>query len=76
MTITGSQVKAARKLLGWTLLDLGYRARVSEPTISTFEGASRAIRPDNVQAIRRVLEAAGVIFTNGGEPGVQLRKSE
>jgi len=27
-------------------------------------------------AIRAALEAAGVAFTNGGEPGVKLRKPE
>jgi transcriptional regulator with XRE-family HTH domain len=76
MTITGAQVKAARELLGWTLLGLGYRARVSEPTISAFEGSRRTIRLDKVQAIRLALEAAGVIFVeeNGDGPGVKLRQ--
>jgi transcriptional regulator with XRE-family HTH domain len=77
MTITGAQVKAARELLGWTLLGLGYRARVSEPTISAFEGSRRSVRPDKVEAIRITLETAGVIFVeeNGEGPGVRLRKS-
>jgi transcriptional regulator with XRE-family HTH domain len=76
MTITGAQVKAARELLGWTLLGLGYRARVSEPTISAFEGSRRTIRIDKVQAIRLALEAAGVIFVeeDGDGPGVRLRQ--
>jgi len=38
MTITGAQVKAARELLGWTLLGLGYRAHVSEPTSQPLKG--------------------------------------
>jgi transcriptional regulator with XRE-family HTH domain len=62
MTITGEQVKAARRLVGWSLLDLGYRARVSDTTIITFETARRLIRSENVQAIQRTLESAGVIF--------------
>jgi transcriptional regulator with XRE-family HTH domain len=69
-------VKAARELLGWTLLGLGYRARVSDPTISAFEGSRRPIRPDKLQAIVAVLEDAGVELTNGGEPGVKLRKAK
>jgi len=40
MTITGEQVKAARELLGWTLLDLGYRASVSEATIAPLKGSA------------------------------------
>jgi hypothetical protein len=31
-------------------------------------------RSVNVQAVQRALEAAGVEFTNGGEPGVKLRR--
>jgi hypothetical protein len=29
---------------------------------------------DDLEAIRRALEAKGVEFTNGDEPGVRLRK--
>jgi len=78
MTITGEQVKAARELLGWTLLDLGYRADVSEATVAALEGARRSTRPDKLRAIRRALEAAGIEFIaeQGGEPGVKLRKPE
>jgi transcriptional regulator with XRE-family HTH domain len=75
MRDTGAQVKAARELLGWTLLDLGYRAGVSEPTISAFEQTLRTFRPSCVEAIKRALEAAGVEFIaeNGGGAGVKLR---
>jgi transcriptional regulator with XRE-family HTH domain len=75
MSITGAHVKTARKLLGWTLLDLSYRAHVSHPTIVAFEGARRTVRPDKVQAVQRTLEAAGFEFIagNGEWPGVRLR---
>ena len=73
MTITGEQVKAARQLLGWTLLDLGYRAEVSEATIAALEKALRTTRPDKLRAIRRALEAAGIEFDETGS-GVGLRK--
>jgi len=78
MIITGAQVTAARKLLGWTLLDLGYRAHVSQPTIAAFEGARRTVRLDKVRAIQRILEAAGFKFIaeNGGGLGVKPRKPE
>ena len=32
------------------------------------------LRERTVDAIRSALEAAGVEFTNGGQPGVRLRK--
>ena len=56
------------------MLGLGYRARVSEPTISAFEGSRRPIRREKVEAIRGAFEAAVVEFINGGEPGVKLRR--
>ena len=31
---------------------------------------------DGLAAIRTALEQAGVEFTNGGEPGVKLRKAQ
>ena len=75
MTITGQQVKEARKLLKWSMLDLGYRARVSDSTIVTFEAARRPLLPKNVQAIRRVLEAAGIEFDDDGH-GVRMREGK
>jgi hypothetical protein len=72
MTITGEQCKAARGLLGWALIDLGYRARVSEPTVAAFERTLRVVAPDKVLAIKRVLEAAGIEFDDKGY-GVRLR---
>jgi transcriptional regulator with XRE-family HTH domain len=76
MTLTGDQCKAARQLLGWTLFDLGYRARVSDSTVMRFEAARLPIRPEKAQAMRAALESAGVEFIaeNGGGAGVRLRK--
>jgi hypothetical protein len=77
VTVTGEQVKVARKPLKWSLFDLGcgYRARVSDSTIEAFEGARRTIRPDNMQAIQRALEAAGIEFDENW-PGVRVRKGK
>jgi transcriptional regulator with XRE-family HTH domain len=72
MTLTGSQVREARELLGWTLLDLAFRARVGDTTILTFEAARRPVRPEKVEAMRRTLEAAGVAFDEDG--AVRLRE--
>jgi transcriptional regulator with XRE-family HTH domain len=74
--ITAGQVKAARKLLGWSREDLASHAGVKDTTIALFEGGEHQ-SPDWVaMLIRRALEAAGVEFMNGGQPGVRLRKAK
>ena len=72
MSITPAECKAARKLLGWSQLDLELRANISQSTVSTFERRGRVLEK-TVSALRAALEAAGVEFTNGGEPGVKLK---
>jgi hypothetical protein len=46
------------------------------PTLRRMEssGGEASGYANNVEAVRRALEAAGVEFTNGGQPGVRLRK--
>jgi len=53
--------------------------------VSTFEKTGRIMsikspgrteQVDSVAAVRATLEAAGVEFTNGGVPGVRLRKAD
>jgi hypothetical protein len=71
--ITGEQVKAARKLLGWSCTRLAGRADdISESTIRTFEDGHRPT-DRKINAIRCALEAAGVEFTNGDGPCVRLK---
>lgn len=63
--IAGEQIKAARKLLGWTRSRLAARSGVSEGTVKTFEGGKRP-RERLVLKIRRALEHAGIEFTDEG----------
>ena len=74
--ITTGQLRAARALLRWTAEDLAKQAGVSVVTIRRAEPTDGMLTmmPANAAAIRRALEEAGVVFTNGGEPGVKLRK--
>lgn len=55
-------------------------ARVSVPTLKRMEASEgpAAGMTNNVDAVRRALEAAGVEFIaeNGGGPGVRLRKGQ
>ncbi len=68
------QVKAARALLGWSQKDLAEASGVSEPTIKRLEASGGELggRQATADAIRTVLEAAGVEFTDGDAPGVRL----
>lgn len=75
---TRSQMRAARALLGWSQGDLAGAAGVSLPTIKRLEPGDEALSGSHqtIDAIRRALETAGVIFVaeNGEGPGVRLRK--
>jgi transcriptional regulator with XRE-family HTH domain len=76
MTISPQQSRAARGLLDWSQTELGVRANLSESTIRDFEKGRRVPAINNLTAIRAALEAAGVEFTNGDQPGVRLRKRD
>jgi transcriptional regulator with XRE-family HTH domain len=51
-------------------------AMVNRNVIIDFEKGRRVPNRNNLAAIQRVLEAAGVEFTNGDAPGVRLRKKK
>ena len=72
--ISVAQLRAARALLGWSQIELANAASLSRPSIERAERAS--VSAETLAAIQRALEAAGVEFTNGGEPGVKLRKGK
>lgn len=73
-----SQLRAARALLGWSQERLADASGVSIPTIKRLEPGEGLVqtRVDTLDKLRRALEAAGVEFTNGGEPGVKLRRKD
>jgi transcriptional regulator with XRE-family HTH domain len=71
--MTPAQCRAARGLLNWTQERLAKPAGVSIVTVRNFENEKSGSQRASVAAIRSALEAAGVAFTNGGEPGVKLK---
>jgi transcriptional regulator with XRE-family HTH domain len=74
MRLTRGQVTGARKLLGWSRVKLAIESGVGNGTIVTFENGLHVPHAGVLAALKRALEAAGVQFTNGDEPGVKLRK--
>jgi transcriptional regulator with XRE-family HTH domain len=78
--ITGSQIRAARALLGWTSQKLADTSGVHYATISRAEQVDGvpSIRAPTLAQIQTTLEDAGLIFlsngdTRSGGPGVRLR---
>jgi transcriptional regulator with XRE-family HTH domain len=70
--MTPAQCKAARALARLDGRQLAALAKVSPDTLARFE-RGEALKERTVDAIRAALEAAGVEFTNGSEPGVKLK---
>jgi transcriptional regulator with XRE-family HTH domain len=71
--ISGDQVRAARRLLGWTLFQAAVRAKVSESTVGKFETGAHRPLDLRIIAIQRAFEAAGVEFIPNGPAGVRLK---
>jgi transcriptional regulator with XRE-family HTH domain len=69
------QIKAARALLEWSQEELAAASGVSIPTIKRLEAQNGDLggREDTGARILEAIEHAGVEFTNGDQPGVQLR---
>ena len=63
----------ARAALGLTIHRAAELAGVSHDTIARLEAGDQ-LKASTVEKVRGALEAAGVVFTNGREPGVKLRK--
>jgi transcriptional regulator with XRE-family HTH domain len=71
------QVKAARELLGWSQQHLADHSGISVPTIKRLEARDGELggRKESRFGLVKTLEAAGVEFTNGDQPGVRLKKA-
>jgi transcriptional regulator with XRE-family HTH domain len=64
------QCRAARAWLGWTQQELARRAGVGLSTVRDFEKGERTPISQNLAAIRRAIEGAGIRlkFGENGEP--------
>jgi transcriptional regulator with XRE-family HTH domain len=71
--ISVEQIKAARRLIGWTQARLSRNSGVSENTIQRYEKGVRRTVASTLAKIERAFEVAGVEFTHGERPGVRIR---
>jgi transcriptional regulator with XRE-family HTH domain len=67
------QLRMARAAVGWGVRELAKKAGVTANTVTRIENGADA-KQSTIDALRRALEAAGVEFTNGEQPGVRLTK--
>jgi predicted transcriptional regulator len=61
-------------MLGLTQAELAKNAGISTTGLNNIERGSADPKTSTLRAIQAALESAGVEFTNGGQPGVRLRK--
>jgi len=64
----------ARAAVGLGIRELAAAAKVSMDTVARFERGEE-LKERTIEALQRALEAAGVEFTNGEQPGVRLTKA-
>ena len=63
------QVRAARNWLAWTQAELAERSKVGLSTVKDYEGGKRTPIANNLEAMQRALEAAGMKFTANSVSG-------
>lgn len=64
--MTPSQCRAARALLDWTQDKLAYESGVSLSSLRNFERGKTMLVRQNLMAVVRALESAGIEFIPGG----------
>jgi transcriptional regulator with XRE-family HTH domain len=60
-------------MLGLTQADLAAKAGISKTALIAIETGTSDPKASTLSAIQKALEAAGVEFTNGEQPGVRLK---
>jgi DNA-binding XRE family transcriptional regulator len=65
VTVTPWQVKAARRLLGWTAVTLAKRVGAGEMAILGFEAGEPWPRQLDLGLVRDTIKSAGVEFLGG-----------
>jgi predicted transcriptional regulator len=76
--VTPRGSRAARSWLNWSQTELAKRAKVSLSTIRDYETGKREPIPNNVEAIRRAIEDAGIefVYDEDGKPaGILVRQA-
>jgi transcriptional regulator with XRE-family HTH domain len=70
--LTPEQCRAARGWIDWTQQELADRAGIGLSTLRAFEAGQRVPIRNNLDALRRAIEAAGVQLQFDGERAVGI----
>ncbi len=75
--VTSAQIRAARGLVNCSVRELSELSGIHRNTITNIETGKSGGSDEALLAIRKALEAVGVIFIagNGGGEGVRLKNS-
>ena len=74
--LTAAHIRAARALLDITQAQLAERVGMSKTGLNNIERGNTDPKASTLNAIERYLVEAGIEFSNGGEPGVRLRRKD
>ncbi len=69
------QLRMARAAVGWGVRELAKKAGITANTVTRIENGADA-KQSTIDRLQRALEAAGIEFTNGEQPGVRLAKAD
>jgi transcriptional regulator with XRE-family HTH domain len=68
------QLRMARAAVGWGVRELAKKAGVTANTVTRIENGADA-KQSTMNKLQSALEAAGVEFIDGDQPGVRLTKA-
>jgi transcriptional regulator with XRE-family HTH domain len=68
------QLRMARAAIRWGVRELAKKAGVAANTVTRIENGADA-KQSTMDKLQRILEAAGVEFTNGDQPGLRLTRT-
>jgi len=68
------QLRMARAAIRWGVRELAKKAGVAANTVTRIENGADA-KQSTMDKLQRILEEAGIEFTNGDQPGLRLTRT-
>jgi DNA-binding transcriptional regulator YiaG len=73
LPLNGAQVRTARELVGLSQPALAVILQIGVRRIADFESGAEGLPCDILEYFRAAMEAAGVVFADGGDEGAGVR---